>query len=140
DTNQLYTGSAAHLLRAELKKLIEESRSHTDIQIEWLIPEIVRWEREYQMTAAAQELLPTLGKLERLLGHNLGINEEILSSRVQDAIDKQVHELTLKVISVDVGAVDWTNLMVAAAFRHAPFEKGNKEKGFRDAVIVECVM
>src|SRR5262245_19725947 len=46
DTNQLYTGSASHLLCAELQKLIEVCRSHTDIQIEWMIPEIVRWERE----------------------------------------------------------------------------------------------
>ena len=140
DTNQLYTGSASDLLRAALKKLIEDSRSHTDVQIEWLIPEVVRWEREYQMTTAARELMPGLAKLERLLGHNLGINDDILSSRVRDAIDKQIRDLGIKVIPLKADEVDWKQVIVASAFRQAPFEKGDKEKGFRDAVIAECLM
>lgn len=71
DTNQLFTISAYDLLNEALRKLIEESRSHRDITIEWLVPDIVRFEREYQMTVAATNFVPTLKKLERLLGHNL---------------------------------------------------------------------
>ncbi len=49
----------------------------------------------------AYELLPSVQKLERLLGHNLNITAEILRQRVQDTIDRQVEELGIKIIPVD---------------------------------------
>jgi hypothetical protein len=147
DSNPLYTDSASDLLSTAMKKLIEESRSVTDIQIEWLLPEIVRWEREYQMIGAGRALLANLKELDGLLGNTLGINDEIrtindknLSSRVRDAIDKQVRDLAITIIPLRVDAVDWQTLVLAAVFRHLPFEKGKKEKGFRDALIAECMM
>src|SRR5438105_4325822 len=78
DTNQLFTGTASDLLQDSLRQVIESSRKHSDIQIEWYLPDMVRWEREFQMAEAAHNLLPALSKLERLLGHGLGINSEIL--------------------------------------------------------------
>ena len=74
DTNQLFTGTASDLLQSSLRQVIGTSRKHSDIQIEWYIPDMVRWEREFQMAEAARDLLPALSKLERLLGHGLGIN------------------------------------------------------------------
>lgn len=138
DTNQLFTGSASDLLSAALRKLIEESRSHSDIQIEWLIPEVVRWEREYQMVTAARRLLPALIKLEHLLGYKLGISEERLSSLVGATIDRQVRDLAINVVCLDVKNVDWNAVVLASAFRYLPFDRGEKEKGFRDAIIAEC--
>lgn len=67
DTNQLFTGSASDLLQEALRKLIEESRSHRDISIEWLVPDVVRFEREYQMTVAATGFVPTLKNLSASL-------------------------------------------------------------------------
>lgn len=90
DTNLLCTGSASDLLRQEAASLIEDSRRHSDLQFAWYIPEIVKLERVYQMREAARELLPPLAKLEKLLGHNLGIGEAVLDDRVNSAIDKQV--------------------------------------------------
>src|SRR6266851_5888210 len=51
-----------------------------------------------QMLNHAYELLPSVQKLERLLGHNLNITAEILRQRVQDTIDRQVEELGIKII------------------------------------------
>lgn len=140
DTNQLFTGSASDLLQLALRQLIEASRKHKDIEIEWHVPEIVRSEREYQMTAAAIELLPTIGKLERLLGHNLGINPDILASRVREAIEKQVRDLDLRILPLNEKEIDWPQVVKDAIFRKPPFEKGKTEKGFRDKLIAESFL
>jgi hypothetical protein len=140
DTNLLYTGSASDLLQMPLQKLIGESSKHTDIQIEWHIPEVVRAEREYQMTNAASDLLPSIGKLERLLGHNLGISVDILSSRVRDAIGKQLKALGLTILPLDEKEINWQQVIDDAVFRRPPFEKGKTEKGFRDRLIAESFL
>jgi hypothetical protein len=36
--------------------------------------------------------------------------------------------------------VDWNRLIENAVTRRAPFEEGEKEKGFRDALIYECLL
>lgn len=139
DTNQLYTGSASDLLRAAVRKLIETASVHRDVKIEWFVPEMVRWEREHQMISAATQLLPSLQKLERILGHQLGITADTLVERIKSAIEKQISELGLKMISLRIEAVDWRAILLGSAFRRAPFEDGETEKGFRDAIILECV-
>src|SRR5665213_293097 len=72
DTSLIYTGSASDLVRKSVKDLIEASRAHGDITIRWWVPDVVVFEREHQMRLAAAAFSPTLEKLERLLGHNLG--------------------------------------------------------------------
>lgn len=140
DTNQLYTGSASDLLKEEVKKIIEETQKHSDVVIEWYLPEVVLLEREYQMLNAAINLLPSIRKLEKLLGHNLAINEAILESRVKDVIKKQTDTLGIKRIKPDFNNVDWGKVVEDAVFRRPPFERGKKEKGFRDAIIAETFL
>ncbi len=138
DTNQLFTESASDLLNINARQAIEGSRRHSDLQIEWYIPEIVRQEREYRMNEAAESIMPYINKLERLLSHRLGIDRDILRERVHAIIDKQISELGLKPLSLDVSKVDWKKVMSDSVFRQAPFSPGKTEKGFRDAIICEC--
>ncbi|MFY9527496.1 MAG: hypothetical protein WBC04_08570 [Candidatus Acidiferrales bacterium] len=77
DTNVLYTGSASDLVRQEAANLIKQSM-FPDLEIQWYLPELVRHERQYQMQKRALELLPAIGKVEKLLGHKLAITEETL--------------------------------------------------------------
>ena len=140
DTNQLYTGSASDLLQGGLRAFIEACRAHQDIDMEWFVPEFVKGEREYQMVQAAHALLPYLEKLEKLLGHNLAISREILESRVKGAIDRQVTELKLKVLPLEVASVDWKQVINDAINRNPPFERGKTEKGFRDRLIAESFL
>jgi len=140
DTSQLYTGSASDLVNESLRRLMEESRAHRDISVEWWMPDIVRGEREYQMNEEAKLLLPTLSRLERLLGHKLGIDEQILEGRVRETIERQLSELGISVAGLSVRDVDWQTLISDAISRRPPFEKGKTEKGFRDAIIGESFM
>ena len=62
DTNAIYNGHADYLLSLEVSKLIELNSNHTDIAIEWCLPEIVKLERQYQMSGKAVEFLNCNGK------------------------------------------------------------------------------
>jgi PIN domain-containing protein len=139
DTNALYTGSASDLVQEEVTKLIQES-VFPDLEIRWYLPDIVRHERQYQMQKRAADLLPALAKVEKLLGHHLGIDEAILKSRVEDAIVKRCESLGLMSLALDSAIVDWNRVIVDAVYRRAPFEDGDKEKGFRDCMIAECFL
>lgn len=139
DTNVIYNVSACELLRDEVGELIKASSSHPDLIITWYLPEIVRNEREHHLRELARESLPSNQKLERVLGLNFGITEQMIIDRVRQRIDSQIHQLNLRILPVDPSGVDWVKMMSDAAFRQPPFSPGKHEKGFRDAVIVEAV-
>lgn len=137
DTNALYTGSASYFLRKEVGSLIEQHRALPDLTIHWIIPEIVRQERQFQMLQAALQFLPAIEKIERLLGHNLNITRDILEMRVREAIDRQIDQYGITIQSLNPSNVDWKRLIDDASYRRPPFEPGDKEKGFKDAIIIE---
>jgi hypothetical protein len=139
DSNILFNGSASDLVQYEAANLIKES-TFPDLEIQWYLPELVRHERQYQMQKRALELLPSIAKLERLLGHNLAISEQTLLDGVEKAISQRQEELGLLNLVLDDRRVDWHRVALDAAYRRAPFEVGEKEKGFRDRVIVECFL
>lgn len=140
DTSVLYTQVASDLLRHEVSELINEHSAHADLSIKWYLPKTVRDEREYQMSQQATQLLPSLQKLERILGHNLNITQNILAERITSAIDRQINDLGLGIIDLNVANVDWAKIVSNSVFRQPPFEAGENEKGFRDAIITEIVV
>lgn len=138
DTNVLLTKSPLEFVRQAVVEVL--TRRHPDINVKWFIPDIVRHERQYQMQEKARELLPSLDKLEKLLGHHLGITEDIVLRRVDENVSRQLTTLGLQELKLDRTGVDWERLTLDAAYRRAPFEAGEKEKGFRDAIIAETFL
>jgi len=139
DTNAIFTESAAFLLKREVAELITANSSHTDIRIRWYLPHVVLHERQYQMQQNGFSLLPSIAKIERVLSHNLNITEEVITDRIAHLIEEQRQQFNLEILQADVSAVDWSRLILDSAYRRPPFERGEKEKGFRDAVITEAV-
>lgn len=137
DTSVLFTQAASDLVRSEVRQLIEANSHHDDLNIQWYLPDVVVKERRYQMERKAFEFLPSIDRLEKLLGHNLNITEDILTARVLTAIETQCHELGISALEIDTTKVDWTAIIERAAYRSPPFEPGEKEKGFRDSLIAE---
>src|SRR5438093_8645211 len=140
DTNALYTGSASHFLRKEVSDLIDQNSNVPDLTIHWIVPEVVRHERQFQMLEKAYEMLPTIQRLERLLGNNLNITKEILYALVKEVVDHQVQQYGINVRTLDPTGVDWPRVILDATYRKPPFQSGEKEKGFRDALILETFM
>jgi hypothetical protein len=139
DSSVLHNDSATDLVRHDVATLIKES-TFPDLELQWYLPETVRHERQYRMRESALRLLPNIEKVERLLGHNLAINEETLLDGVEKIICQRHDELGLIKLALDYSQVDWNSVALDAAYRRPPFEAGDKEKGFRDRLIVECFL
>jgi hypothetical protein len=144
DTNALYVsptnlGSASDLVRQEIAELISEAK-YPDLDILWYLPEVVRHERQFQMQAAALNLRPAINKIERLLGHNLALTDQILLKHVDTKINEKEEALALHEIKLDHSKVEWSTLIHAASYRLPPFSPGEKEKGFRDAIVAETFL
>ncbi len=140
DTSALFTSEASDLLKHDVSELTQHYRDEHDLSISWHLPEVVRQERKYQMLQKALTFLGPIGKLEKLLGHNLNITEEILDQRIDTVIKSQVENHGLDILDLDVTRVDWRKTISDAVFRRAPFEAGEKEKGFRDSLILESFL
>ncbi|HAX41182.1 MAG TPA: hypothetical protein PLF84_14635 [Bryobacteraceae bacterium] len=139
DSNVLYTGSASDLVQKEVVAIVEQSK-YPDLEVVWYLPEIVRHERHYQMRKKALDLQPGLAKIEKLLGHNLGITEEILLKRVEDTVAQRQSDLGLVLLKLNYEEVDWERMARDSAYRRAPFQVGDTEKGFRDALLAESFL
>lgn len=140
DSSAIFTGSASDLLRTEVCETIKTNSAFPDLTVTWHLPEIVVHERQYQMLRRALDLLPAIEKLERVLGHNLNITAEILEHRVAETVKAQIGAFGLSVCPLHIARVDWSSLVRASVFRKPPFEPGEKEKGFRDAIVIETFM
>lgn len=140
DTNVLYTKAASDLVKPEIASLVKEHSSYVDHKVTWYMPDIVRHERQYQMIKAGLDLIPSINKVERLLGHNLGISESILEERVKHAVDSQLSDLKLQLAKIETSKVDWDKIMLDAVYRRPPFDPGEREKGFRDALVMESFL
>ncbi|OFY09300.1 MAG: hypothetical protein A2X05_12700 [Bacteroidetes bacterium GWE2_41_25] len=139
DTNAIFIGTASDLLRKEIVDLIESYSKLPDLTLQWYLPQVVVEERKFQMIKKGKELLPSINKIEKLLGHNLNITEDIIESRVIETVGKQIEKNNLKVIQIETSKIDWDQLIKHSIYRLPPFEDNEKEKGFRDALIVECI-
>ncbi len=91
------------------------------------------------MLKAGKLLLPAINKLEKLLGHNLGMSEAVLEYKVKHAVESQLNELKISIVEINASDVNWTQIMHSAAYRLPPFDPGEKEKGFRDALVIESL-
>jgi len=139
DTNAIFSGSASDLFKKEIPEIIENYSKLPDLEITWYLPEIVVEERRFQMNKKGIELLPSIQKLEKLLGHNLNITEEIIHSRIDETISRQIDKHNIIEIKIDPTRINWHLLINKSVRRLPPFEDSDKEKGFRDALIIECV-
>lgn len=138
DTNVLYTKVASDLVAPKIKEFIEAHSHHPDLAITWLLPSPVIEERRFQMQKVACELLPPVEKVERLLGHGLAITKEILMQKIDQTIAAQLSALGASALDVNTADVNWAVLIQRALSRQPPFDDGENEKGFRDAIIAEC--
>jgi hypothetical protein len=137
DTNSLFTEAADKLIRAELSQFILSLLGRGEVDITWHLPEIVHAERKHQMMVRARRLLPHLGKVENLLGCTFGITDELLEERVDAAIKREIERHKIEMHALDVSKVNWDELISRSVQRRPPFDPGENEKGFRDAVVLE---
>jgi hypothetical protein len=138
DTNILHASQAHLLIATKVSQYIAEHQRIESIELKWMLPRMVVEERRHQMVQAALALGPKISELEKLIGHSLAISEEVMADRVDSKIRKGVEDLGIEICELDCEQVNWGSIVSKSAKRELPFElSGEKEKGFRDAVIAE---
>lgn len=137
ESSIVFAGGCRNLLNHPLSAAIKALSKIKDVKVSWYLPEAVKLEREFQMTAAAEALLSDFRGIEKLLAADFKVSKDDIVRAVSQNIEKSIADHSLSVIELDTNKVDWPSVLRAAIFRHPPFQVGEKEKGFRDAVILE---
>ncbi|MGO9049002.1 MAG: hypothetical protein ACLPXW_11420 [Xanthobacteraceae bacterium] len=136
DTCGLYTKSADQFLSRNVSELIK-APPNLSVDVHWYVPNVVKLEREYQMLEEAKTFLPYLKKADRLFGTSSAATMERTHVRIKELIAESIKAHGINVPKFDAHAVDWVRTVEDAVFRLPPFEAGDKEKGFRDAMVME---
>ena len=140
DANAVYSQSITEAIKSEVADLIGQHSLYPELKIKWTIPEMALKERKRQMLSKAELLLPSIGKMEALLGVNWGVTKENLSRYIDETAEKQIKSLGIEVRPLNTKLVDWEQLVHKSAYKLPPFESGDKEKGFKDAIILETFL
>jgi hypothetical protein len=137
DTNAIFNKEFDSLTCQAAKDLIGRHSNHGDLGIRWVVPEIVRGEREYQMRNEYREISSHLEKAESLFGQQWGITQNVVEERIAARISGELTGHRIEVVPCDIARVDWVSVMRRSCFREPPFQRGPTEKGFRDAIVCE---
>jgi len=137
DTNALFVEAEDRLINNSLSELIVEREKTGHPKIKWYLLDIVRAERRYQMAQVAMRLVGPAKKVGQLLGKDFGITQKGLEEGIDSVIDGEVRRHRLVRRELDPNLVDWNRIIERAVSRLPPFEAGKREKGFRDAVVLE---
>lgn len=147
DTNAIYQKDVSNVVGQKFSELWKECAALTKLHL--IIPEVVRGERLYQLTAFAQQAVDNANKsLERIVkvsGAEVseGPKLDAVKAAIEKKFDKWVKEFGAQIAPIPYGKINWPKLVEDAVWRVKPFvaptEEKDSEKGFRDYLILETV-
>jgi|GEM_PF-6366764 len=137
DTNAIMNDEFDTFVRKAAKDLIAQHSNHGDLDIRWLIPDVVRGEREYQMRNEYRGISGHVMKAENLFAQQWGITQDRVHQRIAARIDEELAANRMQIMPCDMARVDWVDVLRRSCMREPPFSPGKTEKGFRDAVLCE---
>jgi hypothetical protein len=139
DTNAIQTHPREFASPA-VRRLTATARDH--LKLRWLVPEMVRLEREQQMREESLKLLRAKANFEFLTQTTFPVTTELIEQRVAEASARQMAETGLKPLRLKDRHIDWALLFADAAARRGLFAEGDVEgeKGFRDRIIAETFL
>jgi hypothetical protein len=138
ESSLLYSRNPGVFINRLLSAAIRELAKVRDVRVLWYLPEAVRMEREFQMVTAADQQLNEFRGIEKLLQTDFKVSKDVVVSAIGSIIEKTIADHKVSIIKLDPSKVDWLTLIRDAILRNPPFEIGEKEKGFRDAIIIEA--
>ena len=136
DTNSILASGFENIVSKKAADAIKDHSRHGDLDIIWILPEVVKMEREYQMRNDFRHVLKPTKQAESLFEADWNVSQDRINDAIEARIRAQLSELKLSVMACDSSNVDWASLTRNSAFRLPPFQAGDTEKGFRDALYV----
>ncbi|MDD3002481.1 MAG: PIN domain-containing protein [Candidatus Shapirobacteria bacterium] len=134
DSNVLF-GSP---ISEEVNDIIDNKDLSTKLKLNLNISEVVFWECQRHFTNTVNEALNSYNRSGKIL--NKFLNQKNKENKIEDKKIKSVFvdifkKKKVKIIKVPHRKINYRDLAKNAAFYEFPFKE--KEKGFRDALIVE---
>lgn len=145
DTNILWDKNKSYAVSPAFDAFWKDNSSR--IPLELLVPEVVLGELKFQQTTSALKALKAVTEHFAILSgiaqhtHSHKISNDLIRKQVCDKIDLWLSETGGRSVSIPVSMIDWRRLVDAAIWREPPFsfDPDDKEKGFRDALILETM-
>jgi len=148
DTNILWAEDKTPAVNLDFDKFWTEHQGL--VQLELMIPEVVRGELLFQQVSSCTKILDKVTKHISEISsiaaadHKQKITHDKVRQQVTDKIDRWIKAKDAKVLPIPVSSIDWANLCTSAIWRLPPFvpdaKNPDSEKGFRDALISETVV
>ncbi|MFM0309602.1 PIN domain-containing protein [Paraburkholderia sp. RL17-383-BIF-A] len=138
DTNAIYNPNHEDQFFApEAARLIEDP-AHAHLDLMWIIPRMVRLEREYAMRKKVKQIAALARNMPALFGETWVGDTQELHGRISQLAEAEMKRLNVQERKCEASFVDWNTLMDAAGSRLPPFDPNeDKEKGFKDAMVAE---
>jgi hypothetical protein len=147
DTNALFPKDPAKLVSDKFLAKWNECAKLANLR--FLIPEVVRGERLYQLVCVAQDSLVNAGKNFDSVAKVSGVTMTSLpsiatiKSAIEDRFEAWAKSKGVEIASVPYGTINWPSVVHDSIWRIAPFspthEGKDSEKGFRDRMILETL-
>lgn len=119
------------------------------IRLSLVVPEVVFGELHFQQTTSAIKLAKNISQQTvDLCGvtsakYDVRLDHQKIRRQVGDKVQKWVKGLKGSIVKTPVDTVDWARVVQDAIWRNEPFtydpKDRDREKGFRDALILETV-
>jgi hypothetical protein len=141
DTNIIFNpNSADQFFAPDISKIIEDP-SHQQLGIQWVLPRMVVFEREYKIRQKAKHVISAAKGMPYLYGDSWVGDIDAVNQRISKHATLELNRRMFLVRDCDTARVDWNSLMTAAGYRLPPFDPdGEKEKGFKDAIVAETFL
>ena len=128
-------------LRKEVKELVKKWKRNSNVDIEFLLPEVVQEEFKKSYINKVEEAQIQVNKWTGLLANFLEKDFKkpvIASSRLDDKIKTLLKNNGFTIIPTPYEKIKLKELIEKAVYYKQPFQK-KREKGFKDAVIAQTV-
>lgn len=147
DTNALFPKDPTKLVSDKFLAKWDDCAKLANLR--FLIPEIVRSERLYQLASGAKDSLANAAKNFDSLAKVSGVSTVSLPSidAIKAGIESRFAEWAkakaVEIVPLPYGTISWPKVVNDAIWRNAPFsparEGKDSEKGFRDCLILETL-
>jgi hypothetical protein len=147
DTNILWHEDKKNVVNPEFESFWKEQCSSFNLDL--FVPEVVKGELLFQQATSAIKARKTIDECmdkvnsitEKRYRHQ--IRDDEIKSRVELRFDKWLKSFNGKILVTPYRRIKWKDVIHASIWREPPFEFNekdkDKEKGFRDAVILETI-
>ncbi|WP_423378173.1 PIN domain-containing protein [Burkholderia sp. LMG 32019] len=138
DTNVLFDeGSGDQFFSPAIEGVISDG-AYSNINIHWIIPEMVRMEREYQLRQKARHIVSKAKEMPSIFSSTWVGDVEKVNEAIANHAKNEMRRLQVLEHNCDPDSVDWPKVIKSAGLRLPPFDPDDKnEKGFKDVIVAE---